>query len=410
MNISLYPFVFFLLVISQVTYASSSVNAQEFGGPTTVAGQLQEDEEASGRFAGLNHLTDSLNAKKNEFKNETGLQLGGDVNTLAQRSNESLTGEDLAWGAAARIFGRWAVVNKNQPGTGFFNFKVEYRTAVAGYVAPQHFSSELGYLGLTDLVYGDHKGIVTDFNYQQRLGKDDRAALVIGRFDPNAYQDVLAYSNPWTGFTNGNIAVNFSIALPDYSWGVAGGTWLGEKSQWYVSGNINDANGTTGNDAFFEDGAEFYKSLELGWSPNPARRYHSNAHAMVWHVDERETKGIPSSHGIAFSASETFLEDTWMVFGRLGFSEGLAPFFNTSATAGFSHKMGSTDDRVAFALQWGDPSDNSLNNQLTTETLYRFQVANSIQLTPTIQYIFNPAKNPNVDRLAIFNLRLRVAL
>jgi porin len=399
-----------LPVAAQDTESSDDNQARDFGGPTTVAGQLEEDAAAKGRLSGLNRHTESQREWRDALDDRTGLKLGWDMNTLAQFADSSLTGEDTAWGGIARLYGRWAVVNRDEPGTGFLSFKVEYRSALGGFVDPQSFYKELGYLGLTDIIYSDRKAILTDFNYQKRLGRNDRAAVVVGRFDPNAFQDVLAYSNPYTGFTNANIVSNFSVALPDYSWGVAAGTWLGETNQWYISGNINDANGNPGNVEFFEDGAEFYKSIEVGWSPKRARRYHSTAHVMFWHVDARETKGIPSGKGVAMSAAHTFSDDTWMVFGRYGQSDGRAPFFNQSVTLGFAHMFEPTTDRLAFALQWGEPSDNSLRNQLTTELLYRFQLADSLQLTSSIQYIKDPANNPVEDSLVVWSIRIRYAL
>ena len=77
--------------------------------------------------------------------------------------------------------------------------------------------------------------------------------MIVGRYDPNDYQNVLGYVNPWTIFSNLAINLDASVALPDSSWGIGAGHWLNDT--WYVLGSINDANGAGSDDLEFFKGA-----------------------------------------------------------------------------------------------------------------------------------------------------------
>jgi porin len=48
------------------------------------------------------------------------------------------------------------------------------------------------------------------------------------------------------------------------------------------------------------------------------------------------------------------------------------------------------------------------DDQYTIETYYRLQVLNHLQVTPDLQLLFNPAFNPDEDRVWIFSLRARL--
>ena len=43
-------------------------------------------------------------------------------------------------------------------------------------------------------------------------------------------------------------------------------------------------------------------------------------HVTIWHVDEREDDGIDEAEGVLLGANYT-RNKTWMVFGRLGWSD-----------------------------------------------------------------------------------------
>jgi porin len=222
--------------------------------------------------------------------------------------------------------------------------------------------------------------------------------------------DVLGCCSPWTTFSNLSHLLNMSLSLPDASWGIGAGSWLGENEQWYVSGTINDANGTirSGLD-WFTGGPEFFKNVEVGWAPSRERRLYTKASMTLWHVDKREDAGLPASQGVVFSANKTW-DDTWMGFVKAGISDGKATLYDELLMVGFGRVFHRTTDRIGMAAAYANPPDSSLSAEKTLELFYKFQLANSLQLTVSYQYIKDPAFNPEESSIDLIGLRLRFVL
>jgi len=62
---------------------------------------------------------------------------------------------------------------------------------------------------------------------------------------------------------------------------------------------------------------------------------------------------------------------------------------------------------------WGRPNDglfgSNLDDQYTMEVYYRLQVAKEFSITPDIQFLINPALNPQEDNICVFGLRARLS-
>ena len=380
-----------------------------FGSPDSVGSQLEDDDrvkQAAIVFPEVDEFLKPWFEWKKKINQEYGLKLGTDYAITYQGASDSLTGKDNAASGIFRFFGKWDLTGRGTKNTGSLVFKVEHRHKLGADTTPAQLAGNVGYLGVTGLLFSDAKLILNDFNWQQRFN-DGKGGLLIGRFDPNDYVDVLGYANPLTGFQNLAILLNTSIALPDTSWGIGGGTWMQE--QWYVLGSMNDANGTVDDFDFFEDGTELFTTLEAGWSPSRADRYKKNLHVTYWHVDERSTAGVPKGDGVAMGGNWMFGTE-WMIFGRAGWSDGLAPLMQKTATVGFAHLYNTRSDILGLGLNWGDPANEALREQTTTEFFYRFQLAQNFAITPSIQWLVDPTLNPNEDSIRILGLRMRLSL
>ncbi len=388
--------------------AGESGSRQELGfaGPAAVTSQLQEDEEAKKsafRIPWIDRILQPWFDGKAALKKKTGLQLGVAYTALYQTTSES----EEAGGGIARISGSWAIFNRDSANSGNLVFSVDARNAYSdpapGEIA---FGMDSGYLGIPGTLFSDVGMILGDVNWQQSLN-DGRTGIVLGRYDPNDFFDVLGYANPWTTFQNLAILFNPSISLPDWSYGISAGHWL--NSQYYLKASLNDANGNATHLKFFSEGAEFYSTGEIGWSPSRAERYLKNFHLMGWHVDDATRAELPESHGIAFGGNWTWKE-TWMAFTKMGWSEGAAPLYNKSVTVGGVYHVARRSDLLGLGLNWGEPADSSLRDQVTSELFYRFQLAENLAITPSVQWILKPALNPEEDELWIGGIRARLAL
>jgi porin len=127
-------------------------------------------------------------------------------------------------------------------------------------------------------------------------------------------------------------------------------------------------------------------------------------------VDEREDAGVPEDYGLALNGNWLTDDGLWMVFGRLGKSDGAAALYEKTATIGFGRLLDQRTDVLGVGLNWGDPGAEGLKDQTTLEVFYRFQFAQNLAFTPSFQYLNNPALNPNEDDLRILAFRVRVTL
>ena len=381
-----------------------------FGGPTSPNGDLEEADremEPAFRFPAIDAAFQPWTKWKTQTNTEHGVQLSAHYSTLFQQLSDTIDGgDDKASAGVLRGTLQWTLTGENTDNAGSLNIMLDHRHGFRD-VTPANLAGQTGYIGQTGVFYNDIGFAVINLNWQQRLN-DGNSGLIIGRYDPNDYQNVLGMVNPWTIFSNLAINLDTSVALPDSSWGIGGGHWLND--QWYVLGGINDANGIATDDLdFFEGGAEFYKYAHVGWSPTQAERYLKNVHVLAWHVDDRDDAGIDSAHGLAIAANWTF-NDRWMPFARLGVSKGSAPIYNESFTLGLIHKFQVRSDLVGISANYGSPPDNGLRNQTTIEAFWRFQFSQGLAITPSVQLLLDPALNPDSDSVWVWGLRFRLHL
>ena len=98
-----------------------------------------------------------------------------------------------------------------------------------------------------------------------------------------------------------------------------------------------------------------------------------------------------------------------MPFVRAGLSDGAAPFMNRTVTVGFIKRF-HRRDLMRLGFNWGDPSDDTLRDQYSTELFYRLQFSQNLALTPSLQLLIDPALNLDEDQIWVFGLRARLAL
>jgi porin len=377
-----------------------------FAGPNTPQGQLEEDDRVKKpamRMGGFDGALSPWFHWKRRINEQHGLQLGGQYVSLYQGLSDSLDEEDDAASGLFRVNLRWVLAGRESGNEGALAITVDHRHAYTE-LSPADLAGPAGYLGITGTLLNDFGGAILNLTWSQALN-DGNTGILVGRFDPADYMNVLGYANPWTAFQNLAVLLEPSMAFPDASWGLGGGNWFNE--QWWVLATVNDANGlATDSLESFDGGSEFYKQAGFGWSPSKEQRYTHSVNSTLWHVDAREDLGIDSAQGIGLSANWTW-NDKWMAFGRMGYSEGAAPIYNNSATAGFIRHFAFRSDLVGLGVNWGDPPDETLSEQITVEGFYRFQLAQNLAITPSVQYLVDPAFNPDYSEVWLLGLRMR---
>ncbi len=384
---------------------SNYQNTSGLGGPSSVNNELREDaQKKESLFPEIDETFQSWFEFKENLAKDTGLTFGIDYNFLYQNLSQS-AGLDEASGGMFRVFGNWTLLGRNTEAPGSVVFKVENRH-IFGKIAPQNLGFETGYVGLTGTQFGDFGWGVTNLYWQQKFN-NGKISFVIGKVDPTDYVGIYGLTNPVTHFQNLAFLTDPTIAVPNQGLGMAVGAMLSDNI-YFITG-FSDANGEPTRDGFdtFFDDAEYFKHIELGWTSSFERRYFDNIHLTAWHVDEREKAQVPDSWGVAFSAS-WFIDDQWMPFLRMGYSEGDAALNERNISIGLGRYFSRNGNLLGVGLSWGKPATDGLENQVTSETFYRLQMSKNWAITPSLQVIFDPALNPEKDVIAVFGIRSRL--
>ena len=377
------------------------------GGPQSVGAQLEEDvaqRETPSRRPGIDALFDPAEIALERLRAISGLQVGLDYQAVYQTATASLTDQSQASSGGGRTFGKWQLLGRDTGNTGSLVFLLEQRHELWNALTPAQLGSDIGYLGITGTTFSDNGASLTTLYWEQAFANGD-LGVVAGRIDPTDFIDILGYANQRTTFLNLSSLVNPTIALPDQGFGFGAGAML--TDQIFVKGLVTDANGSLTDVKFFPGGDEFFTYAEVGWTPARDERFLTNVHVGAWHVDARVDAGVPESHGIVVSANVT-LDDVFMPFVRAGWSEGEAPFYETTVSGGFIYYFPRYRDLTGFSVAWNKPATAGLRDQTTLEAFYRYQVSDNVAITADAQLLLNPALNPDDDQIAVFGLRARL--
>lgn len=393
-----------------------------FGGPAETAHQLEDDDKEKMpifRLPAIDNGIKGIKDWKHQVYADTGLQFGLDYSVLYQSLSDTTPGapHDSASSGIARFYGKWEFINKGEINNGSLVFKVDDRHEL-GDTTPSELGGNAGYLSQTGMLFSDKGTVLVDFNYQQYFNNGN-TAIVLGKFDPNDYFNVLGYAIPWTAFSNLDSLLSMSIALPDNSYGAAIGHWFNDNL--YLNAAVNDANGTVDTDDPFEEGLdELYKTVEIGYSPSRDERYFKNFHVTLWQMDEKTAYGEANSYqdgaeGIVIGANYTW-DLKWMAFAKLGFSSvdsaAVPQLYEQDVTLGFIKYFEQRSDLLGMSVshgqipdEFGTPNDS----QTTLEAFYRIQIAQNMAITPNVQYLIDPALNTE-DDILVTGVRFRITL
>jgi porin len=380
----------------------------QFGGPSSVGGQIAEDAALAPqfRFQGLQDHLEPWYQFKERLNECRGLQFNIDESMLYQTATDSL-GENDAASGLVRFYGQWELLNLGCcDNPGMVVFKAENRHKMGTAITPFDLGFEAGSILPTGTFFSEFPFTVTNLYWKQYFA-DRRWALAVGRIDVTDFVDVYAMLNPLTHFLNLAFSTNPTIAVPNQGLGAAVGGMLTDRL--YVQGGFGDANGQAMNSGFntFFDDSEYFSYVEFGATSSKDRIYLDNIHVTLWHTDARNTAQTPEGHGVAFTAQK-FVCDKWLPFFRFGYADGDAALMQTTFSTGLG-LMRENKDVAGIGVSWGSPANGALRDQFTSELFYRFQLTQFLAVTPDVQLIVDPALNTNTDVLALFGIRLRAA-
>lgn len=394
-------------------YKSSFADIPEFGGPSSIGADLRERDRVKDPWLTLDALDRTLEpwfGWKGELNERLGLSFGFAYNALYQAASESAGTEDAA---AAGIFGfkgSWTLFGRGTDRTGSFQWNVGHLHGLGTAIAPADLGFESGYLGIPGTKFSapDDWALVTAAWRQDIIPK--KLILLLGFQDPTDYIDVYALENPLTAFQNLVFTVNPTIAAPNAgSLSAVAGGYVTENI-YYMLG-LADANGSPTSPSFstFADQREYFYHAEIGLVPSMEDFILDRITLFAWYQDERQEEGVEQSEGLAFTFTK-YIDDKWMPFLRAGYSDGNASLLNETVSIGLGRYFSEDGDLLGVAGNWGRPADSTLSDQYTGELFYRVQLAQNLQLTPSVQLLVDPALNPDADQIWIGSVRARFTL
>ena len=375
-----------------------------------VENQITLDREANPLYE--SKLLAPLHDWRNSVAQKTGFNWSLDYSAQFMGVSDS-PGKDDASGGMVRFFGFWDLVDRNGANKGSLNWKVENRHKYSD-IPPSALGFESGYAGIFEPPFSDQQNRLTNLYWKQYFA-DGKATAVAGFLDITDFFDVYLMASPWTGFNN--LVFSTGSAATDLPNDAALGAAVGGmvSGSIYLQAGIADANSdpTAPLDGFNSVGSDsdFFKYVEVGFTPGQDKIYFDNLHVTFWHIDER-ANGTPDGWGVNASWQK-WINDKWLPFVRGGYTEESGSLLEKSVTAGVGYQPVPMRGVVGLGLNWGKPNQISFagaGDQYTTELFWRYQLTRELAVTPSLQYIKDPALNPAEDDLWAFGLRLRLAL
>ncbi|MCP4874641.1 MAG: carbohydrate porin, partial [Gammaproteobacteria bacterium] len=166
---------------------------------------------------------------------------------------------------------------------------------------------------------------------------------------------------------------------------------------------------------FFNDN-EYFTFAEIGWTTSQDKVYLDNIHLTLWHVDERDMANTEDGWGAVFSYSR-WLQDRYLPFLKVGYADDGSSLLETSVSAGIGYQPwhdGGIGHVLGLGVNWGEPNSTvlgpGLDDQYAIEAFFRWQLSKELAVTPDVQFLINPALNPDENNTWVFGLRARLAL
>ncbi len=334
---------------------------------------------------------------------------------LYQGASHTVGPEDHASGFELVIDGTWTFLGRETDSPTMAGFEFLWRDRLGTDIPPVALFSQVGSLYPTSVAFGEVDPSVGQLWIQQKFG--NQFGFRVGKFFPLAAYDFFPLKNFRTDFVDGIHAANLAIPLPDR--GLGGFIMYRPQPNIYLRLGVHDANADVeecGFDSLFDEG-ELFTIFEVGFDPGfmerqPERPPFGDVHLSLWHQDEREDANVDDGWGVVVSGSQRF--GRFLPFLRYGYSDSgrrgpSALEHMVNGGVAIDDIFGQSNDRVGIGLTWARPADEALDDQVAMDMFYRVQVTPEIAVSPTLQVIFDPVRNPDEDEIFVWGIRTRFA-
>lgn len=403
-----------LMLVGSLAHAQSQSGygpTSSLEGGDSVVQDIHDDDLSAGAAFTIpgRPLKPWFDAKK-RWNDNYGLKLNFSIQTLHQYSDNDV-GPDDAAGGRIELNGSWTLIGRGTKNSGRLTFRIEDRSTMGTAIAPSQLGNGFGSGTLVGTGFSNYeRPNLSELAWRQSL-MDGKLRFVFGKISAVGWYGGHALSSPKRGFQNTALQASSSRVFPGR--GIGGGIGYQITPRLVALAGIHDANAKTTENPFDTIGKkEFLKSVELRWHlTTPERAQWDQLRINYWRQDAREAAGIPKSSGVNFVASKLILGDRAMPFILAGMSEGGGALFKKDAAIGFAIGFDTTAskarDVLGIGIAWGEPTNGALQEQVTSEIYYRWQMLDNFAITPSIQVITNPIAYPGKKTVSIVGLRMR---
>ncbi len=344
-------------------------------------------------------ITRDLAEKRNLVDTLGGFYFQLGLLTTGQYATDSLTSRQGLVDFEYDLSGAWAVFGGRASTEGMLSWWFRGGRPV-GAPRDADLSKDIG------SILGVNSNLESDPFFAQELYWSqyvvEAAVVTFGRIDPSFRYDFnIVANNQWEQFLSDALVNSSGVPFPDPGFGAELRLDL-QNVGWLQSG-IYQANSTT---TSVEDlsSDEIFVAVE----PTLAPRFElgqGHYRFLGYYLRSR------GEAGFGFNASfDQEVGGGFVPFFRVSVADPAISEIRNFVSAGVGLRGLGTreDDMLGLGYVWSDPSDPTLRHEQLVELFYRAALSNHVAVTPDIQIVIDPARNPVHDVIGVFGLRLMV--
>ena len=303
------------------------------------------------------------------------------------------------------FFGTWHLVGQEGRTAGVLGFATEYRHDFGG-IPPSELNQSIGSITRTTNAFNTFDFTLRQLWWQQ-LAADGRVLLRAGKIQMSNFFNTGRYRSANFFFLNQAFSSNLAVAFPGAGPGVV---LFGFPSEsFYLAGGVGVADPNEASSGFsgLTDG-ELFGTFESGFITD-LKGYGPGTYRLTfWGTDAASSTGAPSGEGFAMSFDQQL--GAFIPFVRYAYNNrpGLTQIQHVvSGGFGWENPFGNKGDVVGVGLAWAHPDTPLASDEYVFEAFYRIQVTPTLQFTPDVQLIIDPAFGSE-DVVGVFGLRFRI--
>jgi porin len=401
------------MTIQAAPYQSGYGDLESFGGPESVDAQIKDADEIKPAVFNLEEKIQGYFEWKKSLRSSYGLATSTSLLLLYQHADHTQNSSNTGSGSIFRWQGDWTLLGADSKNQGKIQWRLENRTNLSTQ-SPSDLGSATGAASLNP-GFGYSRNFDTDLsvlNWTQGFA-DGQAGVAVGRLDFAAYLDAFAFQTFSRGFLNRSFLVNPTLGTTGV--GAIGIVVKGMVTrQMWLGAGLYDANAVSGDfDWDTLEQGEYLKHVEIGWSPSFARRRNDRIQLTWWSKDARQAAGVPKGSGWALSASWQ-PSDNFILFTRAGHSDGGAGVAAEDALSiGMEVSLTNTGT-LSLGAGWAKLNQANflerVDDEYVVEASWNIRLTRNFTLLPNLQVLFNPANQPQQDRIVVAGMRASISL